>query len=222
MAATFAENGTLVAYLETQNARQEPETCAEAAEYLATYIGEDGPGIRLGDGDNTNGSGVADGGGPIPTAWFVRRSDMRIVAYQREHGSRLPMAELSANPDRDWSDTFSGAPSTNCEAGDEEASEPNDRPTDASGAEPGVHHGGICNTAADYYRIEIAGSWTADLSFDHDTVDLDLVVRADNGDMLSTSDGETNMESVMHSGPAYLEVVAKNPGSTGAYDLTIR
>jgi len=222
LASTFAENGTLVAYLESENLRREPESCEEAAAYLEGYIGEDGPGIRLGDGDNTNGSGVADGGGPIPTAWFVRRSDMRIVAYQREFGSRLPMAELSADPDRDWSDTFGGAPSTNCEEGDEEASEPNDRPTDAVSIEPGTHHGGICNTAADYYRIEVAGAWTAELTFDHDTVDLDLVVRSDNGDVQAMSNGEESLESVMYSGPAYLEIVAKNPGSTGPYDLTIR
>ena len=222
LASTFAENGTLVAYLETENTRREPESCAEAAHYLEEYIGEDGPGIRLGDGDNTNGSGVADGGGPIPTAWFVRRSDMRIVAYQREHGSRLPMADLSADPDGDWSDTFGGAPSTNCGDGDEEASEPNDRPMNAASIDVGSHHGGICNTAADYYRVEAAGSWTAELSFDHDTADFDLIVRADNGEVQSMSDGETDMESVTHSGPAYLEVVAKNPGSTGPYDLTIR
>jgi len=223
LAETFAANGTLVAYLETENLRREPESCGEAATYLNEYIGENGPGIRLGDGDNTNGSGVADGGGPIPTAWFVRRSDMRIVAYQREHGSRLPMAELSADPDGDWSDTFGGAPSTNCSDGDEEASEPNDRPTDAAPLMAGAATmGGICNTASDYYRVEVAGDWTAELTFDHATADLDLVVHTDTGMVASMSDGETDTEMVSHSGPAYVEVRAKDPGSTGPYSLSLR
>jgi len=221
LANTFAENGTLVAYLETENLRREPESCQEAATYLNEYIGDDGPGIRLGEGDNTNGSGVQDGGGPIPTAWFIRRSDMRIVAYQREHGSRLPMADLSADPDGDWSETFGGAPSTNCMSGDEEASEPNDRPADAGEIGAGTHTGGICNTAADYYQVTETGAWTATLQFTHMTVDLDLIVRSDSGEELSRSEGATDTETVSHSGPAYLEIVAAEPGSTGPYQLTI-
>ena len=118
---------------ETENLRREPETCQEAATYLNGYMAKMAD-IRLGD-DNTNGS-VNDGGGPIPTAWFIRRSD-EGVAYQREHGSRLPMADLveirtaiGRIPRR--------SSSTNCSEGDEEASEPNDRPADATeiGAEP--------------------------------------------------------------------------------------
>jgi hypothetical protein len=69
--------------------------------------------------------------------------------------------------------------------------------------------------------VELAGTWTASLTFDQGTADFDLLVRADNGEVRTMSDGETGREEVSFTGPAYLEVVAKEPGATGPYDLTL-
>lgn len=188
------------------------------------------PSIVAGDLDTEPASGFLQNSEILqafPTVLVVRTRDMRIIADQGRWRTWMPLEQIAADPERDWTQS---APTfvNRCGGGDEEASEPNDTPALAATIGAGVVEGGICTDAPDFYRVDLAGSWTLELAFDHDVGDLDVVVwdeetggpaRDENGNLVGSATSN-DVERFEHQGPALIAVQGYNKASA-PYTLTI-
>jgi hypothetical protein len=169
----------------------------------------------------------------FPTSFVIRRSDMTLIADQRDGSYYLPLVEIAQDPDADWSSPpqpgIVPELATNCEDGDEEVFEPNNTPDEAGAIGDGDFiEGGVCDSQPDYYQIDIEGDWTLNLEFSTATGDLDMYVwdneaqapmQGDDGSAIgaeSTSDDET----FSYSGPATIMVYGFR-GATTPYTLTV-
>lgn len=213
-------NGTLVAYLLTQNVGGGLATGAEARTWVDTAIGN-GWGLRLGDGENSEPGAIAQRANPVPTGYFIRKSDMVLLADENEVGVALPYTEIAMDPTRDWPTELGVMFMSNCPAGSEEASEPNntlDRAQEITGgAGDVVIRGGVCDAAPDYYHINIPGSY--DVFLDTEGA-LDIAIVDESGARLSQGRVEGTRHSMLFATPNYL--IVSGPGrATAPYTLTV-
>ena len=205
-----------------QNNSYVPATDAEAQNYLKSYL-QDGVGYRVGDASSVPASVIGQAPGLwsfVPNAIIVRTSDMKVVATQETSQTILDFAAITGNIEAE--DPTIIDVDSNCEEGDEEASEPNDVPSQASPLSVGTVSGGICNAGDDIYSIDLAGAWTLDLTFTHAVGDLDISLIDAGGSPLTGNEGasSTDNEQLSGEGSALLVVRGYN-GSSAPYTLTL-
>lgn len=155
----------------------------------------------------------------FPSAFVVRTSDMKVIAYEGNGESYLPLGRITRHPDWYYGDpnhSESSAPA--CPAGVvDEASEPNDtiaRAQEISG--PTTIDGGLCHgDNLDVYHVTIQGDWRATLSWVGDA-DLDFYAFHAS---YSPAAGPSP-EVVNGSGDLYFGVTSKKLAASG-YSLTI-
>jgi hypothetical protein len=228
-AASIESSGALIIYVEAEDASYQPAT----TEYANTHINhliENGPGIRVGDADTQPRASVFLNS-PLttqfPTAFVVRKSDMKLIVNQAQWNSMLPYSQIALHAEADWSNPNNPPQFENCAMGDEEASEPNDAVAQAAPIQAGTFAGGICDANADFYEITHAGSWRFDVAFSHAVGDIDVYVwnpqtnqpLTQNGDEVGSDSGDDD-ESFMHSGPAIVKVFGYR-GATAPYQVTL-
>ncbi len=227
------EEGALVLFLDVQDEAGGPVNTAATQRHISRYA-PNGTGIRAGDADNTTPNAVLTS--PLieyfPTAFVIRRSDMQVIADARDSEYYLPLVEIAMDPTADWSSP--GAPTitpefpSNCGEESEEIYEPNDTPDNPAEIGPGTFDGGVCNSAPDYYSVDVEGPWEVLMEFSHATGDLDIYVWDDEtgrpmvGDDGRSIGGESidDDESFQYEGPATLFIYGYNNG-TAPYTLTI-
>ncbi|MBU0553930.1 Ig-like domain-containing protein [Myxococcota bacterium] len=222
--------GVLFIFLEAQDYDYMP-TDSEFADNHLTRLVDGNFGIRVGGLDTrpipdylteeTNGYVQA-----FPTVFVVRRRDMKIIADGTRSNSYLPLMEIARNPNQDWSDPDSRFVN-HCGGADEEIYEPNNNPVDAPTISEGAFHGGICDAQADYYRVDIAGPWRLELTFSHDTGNLDVWIwdEAENAPLMIDGEpigaySDDDNEVLEHAGPALIRVEGVQ-GDSAPYDLNI-
>ena len=110
-----------------------------------------GSGVRVGEGNSSFGLRLMDTPlvNHLPSAFVVRRSDMRVIATQTARGAEhLPYVEIAQEPEADWSNpgpaTIIPTLPSNCPEGGDEDLEPNDFPEQASRIGAGRIRGGVC------------------------------------------------------------------------------
>ncbi len=215
-AAAIEAAGGILVYVEAQTTSYRPADSTFAYQHLRNIIGT-GPGLRVGDADVLPTAEIfynAPLTTQFPTAFVVRKSDLRIIADQTSSNSMLPYVNIARNPDGDWSNPSAPPFQNNCNSNDEEASEPND--TTAQAAPLGLQSvsGGICAAAPDFYRISHTGPWRLELEFRHALGDLDVYVWDEAQDQRLTQNGQRvgsesydDNEAFDWSGPALIQVV---------------
>lgn len=190
------EEGGLLLFLEAVDTNNNPIGSAAANNYFSQHATTNDSGIRVGDADGEPANAVTTSGLVefFPTSFVVRRSDMTIIADQRNSDYYLPFVEIAMDPDADWSsppppEILPEIP-TNCGPEDEESFEPNNSPDDAGEISDitGSFNGGICDSQPDYYRVNIAGDWRLTMEFDGDEGDLDVYVLTEDGSQILTDD----------------------------------
>ncbi len=228
------EAGMLIFFLDVQDNQGNTTYTPSSNEHVSNYT-PNASGIRAGDGDNVQPDGVMNSGlvEYFPTSFVIRRSDMSLIADQRDTSYYLPLVEIAQDPNADWS-----APPqpgivpefpANCEEGDEESFEPNNTSDEAGTIVPGeTVEGGVCDSQADYYNIDIEGAWTLNLEFTTGTGDLDVYVwdneaqaplQGDDGSAVG-AESTTDDETFSYSGPATVMIYGFR-GATAPYTLTV-
>ena len=235
-------DGVRIIHLTGQTADFGPADSDYAQAHLDRLIGT-GHGIRVGDADTH----IEDDAVPnfvttqdfieyFPTNWVIRRRDMRVITDSFQAGGRLlPLADIAADPEADWSRPPAIQFRGECAEGVEEATDAaNDYFATAAVIGAGTYEGGICNDQADYYRIDIEGPWRATLTFDHDEGDLGVYAyqpRRDGsagfepverrGGELVGSDTLTGVETFEHQGYTTIGINGFLGAVGGAYTLEI-
>ena len=215
-ALDLGARGTLVVFLESQNSSYETATSVEARSTVDRVVGR-ASGLRIGEADNTDVDAIGRQTGAVPAGYFVRRSDMQILADENALGATPPWDEMAASPDLDWVARLRGGGAATCT---EEALEPNDTRAGAVAIDVGAFSGGICGPDDDFFRVSLSGAWQVDLRFRHSDGDLDLFVLDDLGRVVVTSDSADDDESVSYVGPATLRILGY-AGATAPYGLTL-
>lgn len=206
--------GTLVVWLESQNSSYASASSDEARRTVDRVVGS-APGVRAGERDNTMRDAIGSQTSAVPSGYFVRLRDMRVLADEIELGRTPPYADMSRDPERDWVGILTGRAACT-----EEPSEPNDTQATAAPIAPGSFDGGVCNASPDWFRVSLAGRWRLDLSFSHRDGDLDVYAFDASGRTVATSDSATDGESITVTGPATVRVEGWR-GATAAYRLTL-
>ncbi|MCB9519522.1 MAG: hypothetical protein H6698_02850 [Myxococcales bacterium] len=232
LAPRLEEEGAMIIFLDVQDAQGGPSTTAIANPHFSAHSAH-GVGIRAGDADNTvEPNGVLQS--PLieyfPTSFVVRRSDMKVIADQRDTDSYLPLVEIAMDPDADWSSppapTIIPEFPANCGEEDEESYEPNNDIPSAGQIGVGSFDGGICGANNDFYYVDVEGEWTITIEFNGSEGDLDMALTDDQGQPLEVdgealiSQGTTGTETLTYTGPAYAIVYGYNNATT-TYTLSI-
>lgn len=231
-AESLARQGALALYVEFEDENYEPATTEYAQRHLSRLIGN-GPGIRVGDADTQpgaqffNSSGIIRGG--LPVVVVLRTSDMQVIYDSNGVEGPVRLMDVLASPELDWTQGDPDEYRSNCLAGQDEASEPNDTFQQAALLEPGSVRGGICTPEPDFYRIETEGPWDLTLNFSHVTGDLDVYVWdvGEDKPLLGDDDlpvGSASLddnENFQWQGPAVIKIVGHDYASA-AYLLTLR
>lgn len=221
MAGAFEENGILLAYLEVETADFEPATSMDAKEFIDGLI-MDGPGLRMGDADNTMTSAVRNLVTQFPSAYFIRRRDMQITADQSRSIYTIDWPTVAADPEAPWMPTEPPFVAS-CGMADEESGEPNDSFETARTITPdGVEvMGGICaDPPSDFYRIDVAGAWRFDLYTNVFEGDINLRLWSDTRERIGGSDQRSNHDWIDYMGPAWVEVYGHQRASN-VYRVTL-
>jgi hypothetical protein len=190
-------------------------------------------GVRVGAADNTFTLKLIDTNliTHMPSAFVVRRSDMRVLATQVARGDdHLPYVEMAQDPSADWSDpgpaTIRPTLPSNCPDGAEEMYEPNDTPEEAATIGVGRINGGVCARRGDFYYVDVQGDWRFELEFSHAVGDLDVIL-FQNGQPLMTRQGQPagaqssdDNETFQWRGPVIAFIYGYD-GATAPYRLTI-
>lgn len=220
--------GTLVVVADVQDRSYAMPTSDMAHAYVSGYQGSLDV-VRVGDASAVPQGTIALSSifQSVPNAFFVRKSDMQVIATQESSPYYLPLVDIASDPTADWSNPGPPAFAANCTEEDEEDSEPNDEPLAAAPLAPGVLEGGICNARPDYFTIDIEGDWELLLEFTHAEGDLDVYVVDNQGQPLTEaggapigSDSISDNESFSHAGPARIMVYGYQAAST-TYTLTL-
>jgi hypothetical protein len=207
ISGTLEDEGAMILYVEVETRDFEPATSTEASTFINGII-SDGPGLRIGDADNTQPNSVRGLVSRMPSGYFIRRRDMRIIADQSQSVFQLDFGGLAADPEQDW---IPMPPPfvANCGPADEEALEPNDSIEDAKVIDfDGEVVGGVCAEGSDFYRIEEEGLWRFDLYSEYLTTreDLNLRLFLTNGERIGGSTQRSNHDWIDFAGPAIVEV----------------
>lgn len=213
----LASRGTLVVFLESQNASYETASSEDARSTVDRTVGS-APGLRIGEATNAPPDAIGSQISAVPSGIFVRRSDMLVLANEFELGTTPPWAEMAASPDMDWIARLRGGGSgARCT---EETLEPNDTRASAAPITPGSFAGGICGANDDYFRVSVAGAWRVDLAYHYADGDLDLFVLDASGRTVVSSESATDHESVSYTGAGIVRVIGY-AGARAAYTLSL-
>lgn len=170
--------GGLIVFVEAEDTSYNPASTEFAFQHVGDIIGN-APAILAGDAD-TQPMAEMFRNAPItnafPTAFVVRKSDMKLIVNQSWSQGMLPYVQIARNPNADWSNPDAPPFSSNCGPNDEEASEPNDVAAQAAMIQPGTFQAGICAPGPDFYEIAIPGAWRLSLDFTHAVGDIDVYV----------------------------------------------
>ncbi|MGE0792088.1 MAG: hypothetical protein AB7S26_40825 [Sandaracinaceae bacterium] len=217
--AQILDNGGLILYLEVETADFQPADSASAETFIYGLIA-DGPGLRMGDADNTVPSAVRPLVTRMPSGYFIRRRDMQITADQEESIYTLDWPGLTADPDQTWVPTPPPFVA-NCGPADEEPSEPNDALENASTIADGEEvMGGVCAEGSDWYRVDLSTPWRFDLYSDVFVGDLNLRLYTIEGERIGGSSQRSMHDWVDYDAPAYVEVYGFESAS-GTYRVTL-
>ncbi len=231
MASQLEAAGMMTVIVEAQNRSGGAIGTEAGARHINSIIGQ-ATAVRLGDADARPTSNIFNNSPVVtafPTVFVVRTRDMKIIADQSNSRILLPMVDIAQNPNWDWSDPEDPQPAfvNLCAEGADEDLEPNDTPPEAPVIGAMTIEGGICTDAPDYYYVNIAGEWSATLTFEHDVGDLDIVVWNEAADRPFTRDGEplggvteTDNETFRHAGPNVIRIYGKRQASA-PYQLVI-
>jgi hypothetical protein len=176
--AAIERAGGLIAIVEAQTTDFAPADNDFAQRHLSRIIG-DAYAIRIGSHDSQPVADflhTQDIVQSFPTTIAVRTRDMRIITDSNRSQYYLPLAQIAADPEADWSNPSAPPFVNNCGEGDEELTEPNDSPRQAAPLEPGTLGGGICTTDGDFYAISLEGPWSLSVEFDSTLGDIDVYV----------------------------------------------
>ncbi len=207
------EAGGIVVYVEVQDEDGEPADSDFALDHLSTMLGSTN-GFFVGDKETqplTRFFGRSPALTAFPDAYVVRKSDMTILTsldLNRQVGI-LPLIRITEQPEEDWTNIMPAPFESTCAEGEEEASEPNDSRETAAPITAGVHTGGICTEAPDYYLIDIEGDWTFTISFSHSEADIDILqynVGQVSGDPVNGSNGTADQETLSGTDSAVIAV----------------
>lgn len=224
------DEGAMIVIVEAETADFGPADSDYAQRHLDRIIG-DAYAVRVGDYDTQPLSNflreqpIVQG---FPTTIAVRTRDMQVITDSNHSQYYLPLRLIAENPEADWSNP--GIPPFNdrCGPGDEEATEPNDQPGQATPLEEGRVTGGICNENMDFYEVQLDGAWEAALEFDPTVGDLDIYVwdvgqnqPLQVGGQIIGSNGTSGDEVFTHRGRALLGVMGFQGASAG-YTLTLQ
>ncbi len=228
-AAAIEAAGGLIVFLEAETEDFGPADNAYAQRHIDHIIG-DAYGIRLGDDEAQprrnwlHAQPIVTG---FPTVIAVRTRDMQVITDSNHSQYYLPLEQIAADPEADWSNPGPPPFSNHCAPGDEEASEPNDAVAQAAPLTPGEIGAGICNESPDFYRIDVAGEWRVTVDFDHDVGDIDVFAwnEAINqplqvGQNLVGSNGTGDRETFAWRGPTTIAVIGYQ-GASAPYRLTL-
>lgn len=229
---SLARLGAMPLFVEFEDENYEPAGTEWAQRHLTRIIGN-GPGVRVGDADTKpsgqffTASGIIRGG--IPVVVVLRTSDMKVIYDSNGVEGPVRLMDVLAEPEKDWTAGDPEGFRSNCLAGGEEDSEPNNTPAQAAPLAPGSVRGGICDEHPDYYRIDHEGAWDLTLNFSHVTGDLDVYVwDVDEDKPLLGADalpvGSATLddnESFQWQGPAIIQIIGHDYASAG-YLLTLR
>ncbi len=225
------EHNSQILYIMAQDTQGEPISTADGYKHMDRIISTGRiPGIVVGDLETAPEEAYVQNSSMIlafPAVWVIRTRDMKIIASGNRTDQYLDLYKIADNPERDWSAPGKVLFRNKCGAGDEEATEPNDEPADATPIGAGTFSGGICRDYPDFYSVGLAGTWEARLAFDGEVGDLDIYVwdpvtnepaRFDG--QIAGSTGETGEEVFEFTGPALVGVVGFKHASA-PYTLTI-
>lgn len=224
--------GGLVVFVEAEDRSYNPVDSRTARQYFSRYIGN-GPGLTVGGGSSTPQRAISQSGfiRSFPSAFAVRRRDMRVIAELRSTPGGFDIAAIARDPERDWgagAGNGGGGGGARCGPEDEEPSEPNDTAATAGVVRAGESFdGGICDGNMDFYSIQHAGAWQLDLEFRHSDGDIDVYVwdpatnqpLQQNGSRIGADSGNDN-ERFTHQGNAIIGVLGYR-GATAPYRLTL-
>lgn len=233
-AQELLDQGGMLLYIVIQNLEYRPATSQSANRHIGRLVGPDSPGIRMGGGEAVPQS-FFDNPAIIqafPTTFVVRKSDMQVIADSRALNYHLDpyFPAILADLEQDWRDPAASVMipfDSNCEAGDDEAGEPNDMAGQATPIAPGTYEGGICTAAPDFYRIETEGPWTFTVNFSHAQGDIDIAlwdeatnnVARVNGQPVQSA-GTADFETISGNGPGVVIVVGYG-GASATYSVTL-
>ena len=227
-AEAFEAAGGRFVLVELEDADSQPADTEAAQRHLSNLIGT-AHGVRVGDLDTRPGerffSNYADLGG-LPTVYFIRRADMKVIATGDQVGERS-LVDVARDPNADWKNPPPPPFDNRCPPGADEASEPNDTAAQAAPLVAGTLEGGVCDESGDVYRVDAECGWSLQLDFDNGVGDLDVYVwdaATDeplrvNGDVVGSA-GQSNQEVFTSSGPALVKVVGFRRASA-PYRLTL-
>jgi hypothetical protein len=218
MSAELEAAGALIVYLEVETADFEPATSVDAQMFVDAIIGAEALGIRAGDADNAEPNAVRSAVVQMPSGYFIRKSDMRVIADQAESIYVIDYGALAGSPDGEW-EPVRPPFVANCTAADEEPYEPNDSIEAAAAIGEGEFMGGVCAEASDFYAIDIAGPWRFDLYLDTFEGDLNLRLWV-GGERIGGSTQRANHDWVDYAGPAVVEVYGED-GASNVYMVAL-
>jgi thiol-disulfide isomerase/thioredoxin len=230
MAADLEAQGVLVVYVEVETANFLPADSRDAAEYIDDCIAPDEfeGNLRIGDSENLGEDDelLRPKVTTFPSAYFVRRRDMRITADQGATTFVIDFGSLAADPEQEWMPVLPPF-EAHCGPGDEEAGEPNDDFGQAGLIEPGVEiTGGVCTEASDFYQVTLDGPWRFDLYQDLFTMpdpelyDVNLRLWGPDMSRIGGSNVRGNHDWVDWMGPAFVEVYGEQRAS-GTYRVSL-
>ena len=232
LAPLIESEGGRIVYVGAQSLDGSPINLADTQSMLQEAAPQ-GSGIRVSEADNNFEFALMDTAlvSHLPAAFVVRRSDMKVIATQSTRGiTHLPYVEITQDPNADW--TQPGEPTivptlpSNCAEGEDESSEPNDSPEEATRIGFGEYLGGICNRKGDFYFIDAQGPWRLELEFSHAVGDLDIILFADGQPMYDLqgmprgSGSGTDNETVLWRGQQLVYIYGFD-GATSPYRLSI-
>jgi hypothetical protein len=215
-AMDLPSRGTLVVYLESQDESYRSVNSAGARRTVDRTIGT-AEGLRIGDAENSPPDAIGDQTSSIPAGYFVRRSDMQVLADENELGFTPPWTEMAANPELDWPARFGVGPPPACT---EEPYEPNDSRSAAARIGVASFDAGICGSDSDYYAVTLTRRFRVDLRFSHAAGDIDLFALDSSGATVGVSESADDDESLTLTGPVTLRVFGYD-GARAPYHLTI-
>ncbi len=227
MSDELKEAGGLLVYVEVQDDAGEPADSDFAWGELSELLGPTN-GFFVGDKETqplTRFFGRSSAIQAFPDAYVVRRRDMQILTSLELNRSVgvLPLIRIAEDPEQDWSTIMPPPFESSCVDGDDEASEPNDTPDEATMIEPGTYEGAMCSEAPDFYQISVEGPWTFSIAFSHAEADLDIfqfAVGQSGGDPVAVSNGTMDVESISGEGPAVIGI-SSYTRTSASYTITL-
>jgi hypothetical protein len=106
LSSTLKSKGGLLIYVEVQDESEAAASTAFAAEFLGRLLGQT-EGYFVGDGETQPTSeffNQSTGFTSFPSAFVIRRSDMKIISSQEQNQETgmLPFLDIAENPNGDW------------------------------------------------------------------------------------------------------------------------